>query len=209
MMVEQSNTIELTLNQLYSEAKNDRLKLIKGLANRDLSAIEPSDFKDVYLSISKAQGNDLVQLIRDNGLKRIVEFGTSFGVSTLFLAQGVMETGGYIITTEIIRTKAKRAIENFKKAGVHTLIEVRIGDAMETLKHHKEAIDLLILDGWKDLCFPLFLMLEPNFHANTLIYVDNADMKETKVFLSTIAQSEKYQFQTKFDGKAIIITNKR
>ena len=122
------------------------------------------------------------------------------------MAQGAIETGGHIITAELIESKAQKAIENFKKAGVSDLIEVRIGDAMETLKTHKEPIDLLLLDGWKDLYLPVFQMLEPNFHPHTLIYVDNADMGETQKFLDTVGLDPTYQFESKYGGKAVLLT---
>jgi predicted O-methyltransferase YrrM len=200
------DSIEITLAELYNDAKFDYIKMMKGAAKSLLRPIQPSDFKDAYLSISKEQGEDLKRLIKKSNLRNIVEFGTSFGISTLFLAQGVMETGGHIITTELIESKAKKAIENFKKAGVNDLVEVRIGDALETLKDHNDPIDLLLLDGWKDLYLPLFEMLEPNFHANTMIYVDNAEMADSQAFLSVVAQKSRYQLRPKFQGRVVVIT---
>ncbi|MGS0527891.1 hypothetical protein ACU8V7_24600 [Zobellia nedashkovskayae] len=115
LVVEQPNKIELTLNNLFKDAKSDRFKIIKGLTKSIIRPMQPIDFKDVYLSISKEQGLDLVRLIKKNNLKNVVEFGTSFGISTLFLAQGVKETGGSVITTELIESKAIKAIENFER----------------------------------------------------------------------------------------------
>ena len=98
----QQKRIELTLNELFNDSRFDHLKMMKGIAKSVFRSVQPSDFKDVYLAISKEQGVDLIKLIRDNQLKNIVEFGTSFGISPLFLAQGVLETDGQIITTELI-----------------------------------------------------------------------------------------------------------
>lgn len=209
MATKQPELIEATLAHLYNDSKYDRIKAMKGFAKNAFRPIQPANFKDVYLSISKEQGEDLKRLIKKNNLKNIVEFGTSFGISTLFLALGVIETKGRIITTELIESKAQKAIENFKKAGVNDLIEVRIGDAVETLKNHNAPIDLLFLDGWKGLYLPVFQMLESNFHSNTFIYVDNADMAETQAFLQTVSRNDKYQLQTKFGGEVVLITNRR
>ncbi|MDN3667432.1 O-methyltransferase [Algibacter miyuki] len=209
MINEQNIQIQNTLSHLFIDSKKDKFNVLKGLTTSIFRPIQPSDFKEAYLSISKKQGVDLVQLIKDNNLKNIVEFGTSFGISTLFLAQGVLETNGHIITTELIESKAEKAIKNFKEAGVNNLIEVRIGDAMETLKNHNQPIDLLFLDGWKDLYLPLFQMLEPNFHSNTIIYVDNANMADSKTFLNTIRKNSNYKFQSIFDGKAVLINRKK
>ena len=166
----------------------------------------------VWFWISTPQADQLdsanqvmFNMIKENNIKHIVEFGTSFGISTLFLAQGVIETGGSIITTELIESKAQKAIENFKRAGVNNLIELRIGDAMNTLKNHTEPIDLLLLDGWKDLYLPLFQMLETNFHSNSIVYVDNADMADSRSFLNTVAQNSKYQLHYQHSGKVAII----
>ena len=201
--------IQNTLNELFNDARYDYLRMMKGAAKSLLGPMRPIHFKDAYLSISKEQGVDLIQLIRSNKFKNIVEFGTSFGISTLFLAQGVMDTQGHVVTTELIESKAKKAIENFKKAGVNHLIEVKVGDALETLENHNSPIDLLLLDGWKDLYLPLFQMLESNFHKDTIVYVDNADMGEVQAFLRKIRQNPKYQLQSKYDGKVVFITLKK
>ena len=201
----QNIQIENTIAQLYNDSKNDYLRMMKGAAKSIFRPMRPSDFKDAYLSISQEQGDRLVELIKDNNIKNIVEFGTSFGISTLFLAKGVSETGGSIITTELIESKAKKANENFKNAGVQDLIDLRIGDALVTLNDHNTPIDLLLLDGWKDLYLPLFQMLEPNFHSNTIIYVDNVDMADSQAFLKAINQNPKYNMQYEYNGKVAIV----
>jgi len=201
--------VSATIDELYHDSRNDKLKMIKGAAKGMFRPIQPADFSEVYLSISGDQGEYLRELIVENNLKNIVEFGTSFGISTLFLAQGAMETGGNIITTELIESKARKAIANFKKADVDDLIEVRVGDAMDTMRNHDQPIDLLLLDGWKDLYLPLFKMLEPNFHADTFIYVDNANMADTRAFLETVAQSNKFHFESMFGGSVVLVTIKK
>lgn len=205
MIVLHQENIKATLIELYNDAKNDKTRIIKGLVKSIIRPMQPEDFKHAYLSITEEQGLFLVDLIKKNKLKNIVEFGTSFGISTLFLAQGALETKGRIITAELIASKAEKAMENFKKAEVSNIIDVRIGDAMQTLQNHKEPIDLLFLDGWKDLYQPLFNMLESNFHTNTIIYVDNANMSESRAFLKEVGRNDKYTLESIFDGKVVLI----
>lgn len=205
MIVLHQENIKATLIELYNDAKNDKTRIIKGLVKSIIRPMQPEDFKHAYLSITEEQGLFLVDLIKKNKLKNIVEFGTSFGISTLFLAQGALETKGRIITTELIASKAEKAMENFKKAEVSNIIDVRIGDAMQTLQNHKAPIDLLFLDGWKDLYQPLFNMLESNFHTNTIIYVDNANMTESRAFLKEVGKNDKYTLESIFDGKVVLI----
>lgn len=206
MNTSQIRKIESTLGELYADSKLDYIRMMKSAAKSIFGSFEPSNFKDVYLSISEEQGMDLVKLIKTRNIKNVVEFGTSFGISTLFLAQGILETQGKIVTTELIESKAIRAIENFKKANVNHLIDTRIGDAMDTLKGYDQSIDLLLLDGWKDLYLGVFKLLEPNFHKNTIIYVDNADMPETKYFLSIVAQETRYKQESLYGGKVVTIS---
>ena len=201
----QNIQIGSTIDQLYKDSKSDYLRMMKSAAKSIFRPMQPSDFKDVYLAISKEQGMGLVELIKENNIKNVVEFGTSFGISTLFLAQGVSETGGSIVTTELIESKAKKAIKNFKDAGVDKMIELRIGDAMDTLNNYNSPIDLLLLDGWKDLYLPLFKMLEPQFYSKTIVYVDNADMAESRAFLKNVSQNSKYQVQYEYSGKVALI----
>lgn len=204
----QQQRIQETLTELHNDAKFDFIKMMQGAAKSVFRPLQPQDFKNVYLSISKEQGEDLRQMIVKNNLRNMIEFGTSFGISTLSLAQGALETDGHIITTELVESKAIKAVENFKNAGVNELIEVRTGDALETLKDHENPIDLLLLDGWKNLYLPLFDMLEENFHTNTIVYVDNADMADTQEFLKVVSQRSKYKLTPRFGGKVVLITIK-
>ena len=206
MQSSQQVKIDSTLALLLKDAKNDYIKMTKGMVKSIFRPLRPSDVKDVYLSITEEQGKDLKRLIIKNNLRNVVEFGTSFGISTLFLAQGIVETHGKITTTELIESKAQKAIANFEQAGVSEYIEVRIGDALKTLENYHEPIDLLVLDGWKNLYLSIFQMLEPYFSANTFIYVDNANMTETQIFLKHVSKNPKYILQSQHCGKVVLIT---
>jgi len=202
-----SNRVVTVLNELHDDSKKDFLRVGKGIVKSMFRPITPQDFKHVYLPISRSQGKSLKQLITQNGIKNVVEFGTSFGISTIYLADAVKETGGKVLTTELLKNKAETAIDNLTKAGLSDYVEVRIGDAMKTLKNYSEPIDFLFLDGWKDLYLPLFKMLEPNFHEGTLIYADNMDMAGTK-FYGEYVLSKKDSYSSKIidGGKAMLTT---
>ncbi len=205
MSTPQLNLIQATIQELFSDSKFDKLKILKGMLRGISGPITPEHFKDVYLSISKEQGEDLVQLITENKLQNLVEFGTSFGISTLYLAEGALQTGGNITTTELIDSKAQKALENFHKAGVRDIIDLRVGDAVQTLKSYNQPVDLLLLDGWKDLYLAVFEMLEDKFHKDSIIYVDNADMYETQQFLKAVNQKNTYNMETVYGGKVVLI----
>src|SRR3954462_6846524 len=109
--------------------------------------------KDFPLPVSRETGVLLYMLARSLEARTIVEFGTSFGISTLFLAAALRDNGGgRLITTEFEPSKIARARSNLATGGLSDLVEIRIGDALQTLRVDlPETIDLLLLDGAKAL----------------------------------------------------------
>ncbi len=133
--------------------------------------------REDYLSVSRDTARLLYMLVRAAGARSIVEFGTSFGVSTLHLAAGLRDNGGgRIITTEFEPSKAARARENFTAGGLADLIELREGDALQTLARDLPGrIDLVLLDGAKGLYPAVLGLLEEHLKPGALIIADNAD----------------------------------
>lgn len=134
--------------------------------------------KDQYLAVSPATARLLYLLARATRASAIVEFGASFGVSTLHLAAALKDNGGgRLITTEFESGKAAQLRRTLAEAGLADLVELREGDALETLASDlPDAIDLALLDGAKPLYPAIFDLLAPRFVAGTLIVADNADM---------------------------------
>lgn len=133
--------------------------------------------KDFPLAVSRETGALLYMLARSSGARSIVEFGTSFGISTLHLAAALRDNGGgRLITSEFEPSKVARARENLQEGGLLDLVEIREGDALETLKRNMpETIDLLLLDGAKALYSDILSMLEGRLRPGALIIADNAD----------------------------------
>jgi predicted O-methyltransferase YrrM len=133
--------------------------------------------KDAYLAVSRETARLLYMLVRATRASSIVEFGTSFGVSTLHLAAGLRDNGGgRVITTEFEPSKVVRARENFVAGGLADLIELRDGDALQTLADElPDRIDLVLLDGAKSLYPVVLMLLEPHLRPGSLIVADNAD----------------------------------
>ncbi|WP_093226028.1 O-methyltransferase [Sphingomonas sp. NFR15] len=137
-----------------------------------------SRMKDSPLAVSRETGRLLYMLARALGAKAIVEFGTSFGISTLHLAAALRDNGGgRLITTEFEPAKIARATENLGAGGVLDLIDLRAGDALHTLAHDlPETIDLVLLDGAKALYGDILDLLESRLRPGALLIADNADM---------------------------------
>jgi predicted O-methyltransferase YrrM len=134
--------------------------------------------KNLPLAVSRETGVLLYMLARSSGARTIVEFGTSFGISTLHLAAALRDNGGgRLITSEFEPSKATRARDNLKAGGVIDLVEIREGDALKTLSVNlPETIDLVLLDGAKSLYPEILGLLESHLKPGALIVADNADM---------------------------------
>jgi predicted O-methyltransferase YrrM len=132
---------------------------------------------DAFLAVSPATGALLYLLARASHARAIVEFGTSFGISTIHLAAALRDNGGgQLIGSELEPTKAARARANLAAAGLADLVDIREGDALETLARDLPArIDLVLMDGAKILYPRVLALLAPHLHAGTLVLADNAD----------------------------------
>src|SRR5262249_24507090 len=134
--------------------------------------------RDVPLPVSRETGVLLYMLARGAKAKSIVEFGTSFGISTLHLAAALRDNGGgRLITTEFESSKIARARDNLTAGGLIDLVEIREGDALQTLTAHlPETVDLVLLDGAKALYPDVLALLEDRLRPGAFVVADNADM---------------------------------
>jgi predicted O-methyltransferase YrrM len=183
-----TNPVAALLNHLFAEADAVRVSAIPAIA--ELSADEQArlmrsktDYlnfyhrlKDAPLAVSRDTGALLYMLARACGARNIVEFGTSFGISTLHLAAALRDNGGgRLITSEFELSKVARARENLAAGGLLDLVEIRAGDAMETLTSDlPEHIDLLLLDGAKALYPEILGLVRSRLRPGAFVIADNA-----------------------------------
>ncbi|MDH0865393.1 class I SAM-dependent methyltransferase [Mitsuaria sp. GD03876] len=133
--------------------------------------------KDLWLPVSRETGTLLYLLARSSGARHIVEFGTSFGISTLHLAAALRDNGGgRLITSEFEPAKVAKAREHLVEGGLADLVEIRAGDALQTLAVDlPDTIDLVLLDGAKSLYADVLDLLESRLRPGALIAADNTD----------------------------------
>ncbi|MER8499682.1 class I SAM-dependent methyltransferase [Mesorhizobium sp. M0204] len=153
----------------------DRMRLVR-------SKTEYLDFygrlKDLWLPVSRETGTLLYMLARGSSARTIVEFGTSFGISTLHLAAALRDNGGgRLITSEFEPSKVARARNNLTAGGLIDLVEIREGDAVQTLSVDlPETVDLLLLDGAKALYPEILSLVESRLRPGAFVVADNADL---------------------------------
>lgn len=141
-----------------------------------------------YMAVNRDFGRLLYNLTRATQARTVVEFGTSFGVSTIYLASAVCDNGaGQVITTEFHPEKSARAQANLAEAGLDSWVEFRVGDALQTLASDLPGgIDLLFLDGAKGLYLEILKIVEPRLRTGAIIASDNTDHKGLEPFLDYI-----------------------
>lgn len=130
---------------------------------------------ELYLAVSPTEGRLLYLLARGGCASRLVEFGASFGVSTIYLAAAARDNGGALVTTEVHPEKCAAVRRVLADAGLADVATVLEGDARETLRGVDGPVDFVFLDGWKSMYLPVLEILEPKLRPGTLIVADNID----------------------------------
>lgn len=101
------------------------------------------------MNVAPAEGEYLSDLVKKLQAKRVLEIGTSNGYSGIWLALGLRETGGKLITLDLDEGRRSLAVKNFKATGVDDIIESRLGDALKTIPALQGPFEIVFLDAWK------------------------------------------------------------
>ena len=129
--------------------------------------------KDLPLAIAPEVGQLLYALVIASRPSLVVEFGGSMGFSTIYLASALKDLGtGSLITTELIPEKADRLSENLEAAGLADVVEIRVGDALQTLSDVDAVIELLFLDGSNDLYAEVLELCEKRLAPRAIVIAD-------------------------------------
>jgi predicted O-methyltransferase YrrM len=132
--------------------------------------------RNAYMAVTPSVGRLLYQLARLHRATAVVEFGTSFGISTLYLGAAVRDNGGgRVIGTEYETNKVEATRRSVAAAGLTSIVEVREGDAAETLTSDlPDTVDLLFLDGAKGMYCDVLAIVESHLSSNAVVVADNA-----------------------------------
>jgi len=147
-------------------------------SSEDYKTLYLTHARNVHLAVSRETGTLLYMLVRSLRARNVVEFGTSFGISTLHIAAALRDNGGgRVIGSEFEPSKVARARATMAEAGLADLVDIREGDALETFSRGlPESIDLVLLDGAKTLYARVLSLLAPRLRSGAMIVADNADM---------------------------------
>ena len=128
---------------------------------------------DLLLSVGREAGMLLYLLATGAQARRVLELGTSYGYSTVWLGAAARATGGKVQSLELKDFKIEHARQALTRAGLSTRVEFYAGDCLETLKSLPGPFDFVLLDLWKDLYLPCFELVHPKLAPGGVICADN------------------------------------
>jgi predicted O-methyltransferase YrrM len=142
---------------------------------------DPFDYAAYGFSIHPEQGDLIYLLCRGMRAKRVVEFATSIGMSTLYFAAAMRDNGGgLVIGSELVPAKVATAKRNLREAGLGEYAEIREGDARQTLRNLGGPVDFALIDGWPrdeepSLAREVVEIIAPQLRVGGYILNDNAE----------------------------------
>ena len=179
----QDDRISKVLNRLHREADKDSERWARDPSTTSNALVRMGE---IYLSVSKEEGTFLYILARACKAKHLVEFGASYGVSTLYLAAAARDNGGKLVTTEAHPKKCAALRKNLDRAGLAGVTELFEGDARETLSAVKGPVDFLFLDGWKGMYRTVFGIVQPVLATGAVIVADNITHSAVRDYRNTV-----------------------
>jgi len=161
-----------------------------GLSWETATAQERADATEgTYMSISPEGGDLLYILVRAKRPNTVVEFGTSYGISSIYLAAGVADNGtGHVVSTELNGAKVSSARANLEQGCLADRVTILPGHARTTLNDIGGPIDFVLLDGWKELCLPVLQSLESRLAIGALVVADDINLPSLSSYLEYVRQ---------------------
>jgi predicted O-methyltransferase YrrM len=187
--------VDAVLSRLFAQADRDEevaSSLPEDRATRTarlrLTVRERADtLQDIYMPVSADAGRLLYALVRACRPETVVEFGTSFGISTIHLAAAVTDNAtGHVVTTELSSRKVTAARQNLEQAGLAGVVTILEGDALETLASLTGPVGLVLLDGWKDLYLPVLRLMQPKLTPGALVIADDTSYESAANYLAYV-----------------------
>ena len=160
--------IERVLAEFERRAEDEQRRTLTPGTNLD----------ELLLSVGRDVGTLLYLLSTGAQARRILELGSSYGYSTVWLAAAARATGGKVTSLELKEFKIEHARQALTRAGLSTRVEFHAGDCLDTLKTLPGPFDFVLLDVWKDLYLPCFDLVHPKLAPGAVIVADNMLLPE-------------------------------
>jgi len=168
------STFLLTASVALSQQRQFTADELQEPVYRFLMELHQSGLSKGMMNVPPQDGRLLQMLIKMSDAKNVLEIGTSNGVSAIWMALGLEETGGKLTTLEIDPVKVKLAMENFRKAGVDDRVRLIEGDALQTLRTLTGTYDMVFMDAAKHQHKDYLDIIYPRIPKGGIIVAHNA-----------------------------------
>lgn len=191
-MIDFDNKIKAVID-IYHQRMVDEEERMKNIPHSEVMKN-----RDAFLlPVGKVVGEFLYNMAVSSKAKMILEIGTSYGYSTMWLAAAAKQTGGKVITLEIDPKKVKYAKDKVEDAGLSPFVDFRLGDAVEAIGEAAEQFDFVLLDIWKSLYLPCFEMVLPKLNKGAFVIADNiidppSYKNEMETYRNTVKATEAF-----------------
>jgi predicted O-methyltransferase YrrM len=128
-------------------------------------------------------------LARSQRAPKILELGTSFGYSTIWLADAARAAGGRLTTIELHDYKSQYARDMSTQAGLAAYVDFQIGNAVVLIKDLRFKPDFVLIDVWKNLYEPCLEAVYPKLNAGAIIVADKMNWphdEDARRYLRTV-----------------------
>ncbi|GFF24700.1 hypothetical protein IFM46972_01144 [Aspergillus udagawae] len=173
------------LDRLHAESTTQESSISRSTYATPSTESFHSLMRDKFIALEQDKCHFIYQLARTLNATTIVEAGTSFGVSTIYLALAVTDNlsanaaargKGTVIATEYEPAKAEQARKHWAECGesISSVIDLREGDLRETLKTNlPDQVDMLLLDIWTPMALPTLKLVQPKLRYGAVVLADN------------------------------------
>lgn len=153
-----------------------------------LVELEEYGRKHRRMNVPRDHGRFLQLITELSGAKRALEIGTSNGYSGLWIARGLRETGGQLITIEYDEVRGGEARDNFKKTGFDDIVTLHLDDAFKVIPKLQSDFDLIFVDARKEDYKKFFDLTYPKLRPGGVFLAHNAIRfaKPMEDFLKTV-----------------------
>ena len=195
MTILNDQNLERLLDRLHERSDAQKSAIQEHYDQRDKAVGRPAEAQaaltktflaDKIYALDRDKAEFCYQICRTIDARRVVEIGTSYGVSTLYLAAAVRDNvragggNGIVIGTEYEPEKVRAARMHFSQAGLSSFIDLREGDLRETLRQIEGPVDFMLVDIWIPMARPALELVAPHLRSRAVVTCDNTGREDER-----------------------------
>jgi predicted O-methyltransferase YrrM len=163
------NAVSAVLEEYHQRIESERPRMRSAMEQGTIGQM----IDEFLLPVGPESGRLINILVKSLKAPMILELGTSYGYSGIWLADAARATGGRLVTMELSEKKSAHAKEMSKKAGLADFVDFKVGDAVKMIEELPHGIDFVLVDLWKKLYVPCLEAFYPKLNPGAIIVSDN------------------------------------